>query len=202
MVPSASHNPDTLYQGAHMTKPTAGNASFLPLPTERFDIPQQWQGKQTLLIPASPKWVELDFAAVIASQSKLKHLFGPTDSWPPEDLDIESDRLDLVWHEQEFHARQSFAYHLLNHDASRCLGCLYIYPTASPNHDAEAYLWTHLDLSATEANLIESEVIDWITLHWPFTAIAWPGRSIPFNEWEDAAIPNYYATFRMLRVSP
>lgn len=112
------------------------------------------------------------------------------------------DRADLVWHKQDFHQRKSFAYHLLNHEASQCLGCLYIYPTASRDHDAEAYLWTHIDLNTTRANLIKNEVIDWITHQWPLAAIAWPGRSIPFAEWEEAALPNYYACYRTVRTPP
>ena len=142
-----------------MTVSTACDTGFLPLPTDGFRVPQHWRDEHTLLMPAAPQWVELDFAAVIASRRKLKHLFGPTDSWPPDDLDLAVDHADLAWHEQEFQARQSFAYHLLNHGASKCLGCLYIYPTVGRGHDAEAYPWTHIDLDAGRANLIESEVV-------------------------------------------
>lgn len=185
-----------------MTALTARDTGFLPLPTDGFRVPQRWRGEHILLVPATPRWVELDFAAVIASRRKLKHLFGPSDSWPPDDLDAAADHADLAWHEHEFRTRQSFAYHLLNHGASECLGCLYIYPTASRDHDAEAYLWTHIDLETARANLIENEVIDWVTHEWPFAAIAWPGRFIPFADWEDAAIPNYYARYRNAGTEP
>lgn len=184
-----------------MTRLAARQKGFLPLPVDQFIIPRRWEGQYSLLIPAGPEWVELDFAAVVASRRKLKNLFGPNDGWPPEDLDREADRSDLQWHDEEFQRRQSFAYHLLNHEASQCLGCLYIYPTASWSHDAEAYLWTHIDLNKTRRHLIETEVIDWVSHQWPFANVAWPGRFIPFPEWENAAIANYYACYRTARSS-
>jgi hypothetical protein len=181
-----------------MTVPALRNEGFLPLPLNGFPVPATWRGEQVLLVPASPEWVGLDCAAVIESRSKLKHIFGPQDSWPPADLNREMDEADLAWHALEFSNRSSFAYHLLSHDRQQCLGCLYLYPTASRNHDAEAYLWTHIRLNASQATLIEDEVIDWVTRDWPFRAVAWPGRLIPFEQWEEADIPNYYASTRMV----
>lgn len=177
----------------------ARKEGFRALPVQGFTVPSQWQGQQVLLVPASPEWVELDFKAVIESRSKLKHLFGPGDTWPPDNLDISMNSADLAWHAREFESRRSFAYHLLSHDKQNCLGCLYIYPTASTQHQAEAYLWTHINLSTERARLIEDEIISWTTRHWPIEAIAWPGRLIPFSRWEQAAIPNYYATKRMVQ---
>jgi len=185
-----------------MTALTACDTDFPPLPTEGFSIPPRWEGEHIMLVSAAPQWVEMDFAAVIASRKKLKHLFGPTDSWPPEGLDITANYADLAWHEKEFQARRSFAYHLLNHEANQCLGCLYIYPTASRDHDAEAYLWSHIELDTPLANLIESEVIDWVIHEWPFFKIAWPGRFIPFSVWVKAEVPNYYACCRDMGTSP
>ena len=110
---------------------------------------------------------------------------------------IEEDRADLAWHKREFDAKSSFAYHLLDHDASECLGCLYLYPTAAQEHDAEAYLWVHTRLAQVQATFIENEVIEWVRQCWPFSAVAWPGRFIPFTDWEVTARPNYYASNRV-----
>lgn len=179
-----------------MTHLAAREKGFRPLPTEHFTVPESWVGIHVLLIPAGPQWAKLDFAAVSASRPRIKHLFGPYDDWPPENLDLASNQSDLEWHAREFQKRQSFAYHLFDHDITKCLGCLYIYPTASRDHDAEAYLWTHIDLNAVWSELIEDEVIHWVTHHWPFPALAWPGRFIPFDEWREAQLPNYYACYR------
>ncbi|MCM0612953.1 hypothetical protein KFJ24_10770 [Marinobacter sediminum] len=181
-----------------MTALALRDEGFRPLPINDFPVPAMWRGEWALLVPAAPEWVELDYAAVIESRSKLKHIFGPRDDWPPDDLDADMDEADLAWHAREFSSRSSFAYHLLSHDRQRCLGCLYLYPTASRNHDAEAYLWTHIGLTASQANLIEDEVIGWVSRDWPFRSVAWPGRFIPFTQWEKADIPNYYASIRMI----
>lgn len=172
------------------------NTGFRPLPVAGFNVPREWVADQVLLVAASPKWVDLDFAAVVASRYRIKRLFGPSDDWPPNDLDKLEDRDDLEWHAREFELGRSFAYHLLSQDRRRCLGCLYIYPTASHCHDAEAYLWTHARLERRQAAMIEDNVIDWVTHDWPFEAVAWPGRFIPFTRWVRAAIPNYYAHAR------
>jgi hypothetical protein len=170
---------------------------FRPLPIGDFNVPVRWQGEQVLLVPASPEWVELDYKAVMESRGKLRHLFGPTDTWPPGDLNLRMDEADLAWHAREFESQRSFAYHMLSHDQQQCLGCLYLYPSASKQHDAEAYLWTHINLSAERARLAEEEVIDWVTRHWPFKTVAWPGRFIPFGQWDGARTPNYYAIMRI-----
>ncbi|WP_339842594.1 hypothetical protein [uncultured Halopseudomonas sp.] len=158
-----------------------------------FQAPAQWSGRQCILVPAAPDLVALDYAAVMASREQLQGLFGAGDAWPPADLTQADDGLDLAWHEREFVQGQSFAYSLLSNDRQRCLGCLYLYPTASPAHDAEAYLWA----AATEPEPVRAavmqEVMQWLENDWPFTALAWPGRMIAFSDWPHA---NYYAVRR------
>ncbi|WP_372958211.1 hypothetical protein [Marinobacter sp.] len=180
-----------------MTMTKLYDKRFHPLPVTNFPVPAQWSGKHVLLVPAGREWVSVDYPAVMESRSKLKHLFGPRDQWPPDDLTREMDEADLAWHAREFASRRSFAYHLLSHDQQRCLGCLYLYPTASREHDAEAYLWTHIGLNASQATLIEDEVIHWVSRDWPLRSVAWPGRFIPFNQWDESGLPNYYASTRM-----
>ena len=169
---------------------------FQPLLAQGFSVPKSWEGTYARLIPAGPEWTDLDFEAVVASRSKLKHLFGPEDDWPPGDLSRSMDEADLAWHANEFELGKSFAYHLLDTDQRECLGCLYIYPTASMGHDAEAYLWTHLNLDKKVAERIEHEIIDWLDLAWPFESIAWPGRFISFESWAAAGLKNYYRCTR------
>lgn len=171
-------------------------SGFLPLQLGDFTPPTRWYGRQLMLVSAGPEWVAQDYAAVMASRRHIKHLFGPRDSWPPDDLSIEDNLADLEWHRQEFSALRSFAYHLLDPEGLACLGCLYLYPTASDAHDAEAYLWTHVSLPREQAAQMEDEVIAWINGSWPFAAIAWPGRVIAFDAWAAAGLPNYYASTR------
>ncbi|HEY7886006.1 MAG TPA: hypothetical protein VIC08_13770 [Cellvibrionaceae bacterium] len=169
------------------------NGPFKQLSLAGFTAPQSWTGTLFKILPASPEWAELDFQAVWLNRQKLHSFFGEDDCWPPDNLDLEADRADLHWHFQEFQAGRSFAYSLLTLNQKKCLGCLYIYPTASENHDAEAYLWTCTTLTTARKQNVEAEIMAWLQCYWPFSAIAWPGRLIPFACWQ---APNYYALNR------
>jgi hypothetical protein len=144
-------------------------------------------------MPAGPHLGDRDHAAVMASRDALLGLFGPGDPWPPVTLTRAEDEADLAWHEKEFRQGRSFAYSLLDPDLRTCLGCVYLYPTASPDHDAEAYLWTAVTQAEAVRGAVAEEVIDWLETAWPFRALAWPGRVIPFSRW---TFPNYYAEQR------
>jgi hypothetical protein len=161
-----------------------------------LSVPSGWQGNLVRLLPCAPQWVTQDIEAVRVSRDRLRQLFRPDDAWPADDIDEDEDRADLAWHAAEFEARRSFAYHLFDPEGSRCLGCLYLYPTRSEKHDGEAYLWTRTDLPAGQADAIESEVMIWIASVWSFTALAWPGRRIPFDQWDSDQTPNYYVVTR------
>ena len=166
---------------------------FRPLPVEGWSAPAQWRGRHCIAVPAAPHLAALDHAAVMASWKTLEGLFGPGDPWPPSTLTEAEDEADLAWHEQEFRQGRSFAYSLLEGNQRACLGCVYIYPTASPEHDAEAYLWTVVTRAEALRTAVAEEVIQWLEMAWPFRALAWPGRVIPFRHW---TFPNYYAEQR------
>lgn len=170
--------------------------TFKDLALENYSIPKFWSGSNFCLLPAGPEWAQLDFEAVQSSRAQLLHLFGPEDDWPPEDLTLEQDTADLIWHCKEFSSKKSFAFHILNPNRDQCLGCLYLYPTASRAHDVEAYLWARADLNSIQRLRIENEVINWVITQWPFEVVAWPGRFVSFKRWQALAVPNYYAEMR------
>jgi hypothetical protein len=159
-------------------------------------VPSVWRGQLVCLLPCAPQWVTQDIEAVRISRDRLRHLFRPDDNWPGEHLSEDDDSADLAWHAAEFEAGRSFAYHLFDPGLRTCLGCLYLYPTRSPQHDGEAYLWTRSDLPADQATAIESEVMAWVATGWSFSALAWPGRRVPFDQWDGEQAPNYYVATR------
>ncbi|MBS3803685.1 MAG: hypothetical protein KGY54_04000 [Oleiphilaceae bacterium] len=157
-----------------------------------FTVPRRWQGRHVLLIPADPDWASVDYEAVQVSRLALRGFFGPGDPWPPADLTLADNRSDLAWHAREFRLQRSFAYHLMGTGCMSCLGCLYLYPSLSAEHDAEAYLWTRSDLATEPSRAMEAEVVDWVTQVWPFTMLAWPGRNISWAAWPQDNRPSYY----------
>ena len=50
----------------------------------------------------------LDHPAVMGSRERLWGIFGPAWGWPRETMTYEEDRVDLVRHEKEMAAHQSF----------------------------------------------------------------------------------------------
>ena len=82
-----------------------------------------------------------DYDAVMSSLDHLKGIFGPTSSWPNEDLTLEQDLIDLGWHQKEFENKTSFAFTVMNLNESKCLGCIYIDPSEKVGYDARIIFW-------------------------------------------------------------
>jgi len=125
-----------------------------------------------------------DYDAVMTSRTRLWARFGPGWGWPAETLTLEDDLVDLAWHQKEFALRTSFAYTITTLDGARVLGCLYLFPSRRPDHDAEAYYWTRdsADGGIPEDRL-DADFRRWLAASWPFTRVAFPGRDVPWSEW-------------------
>ena len=126
-----------------------------------------------------------DYDAVMSSIDHLKGVFGPSSSWPSADLTIEQDLIDLGWHQKEFQTGSAFAYTVISLDESRCLGCVYVDPSEKAGYDAKVTLWVRQ--SEIRKGLDEklfSAVNTWLSEEWWFTAVAFPGRKMSWQEWE------------------
>lgn len=88
----------------------------------------------------------LDYPAVMGSRERLWGIFGPAWSWPRETMTYEEDRLDLLRHEKEIAAHQSFNYALLDDEETAILGCVYIDPPERTGSDGEVAWWVVDDL--------------------------------------------------------
>jgi len=66
--------------------------------------------------------------------------FGHAWGWPPAELTLEQDLIDLGWHQKECQRRSSFDYAAMSPDETRLLGCVYVDPPESAGHDPMAQL--------------------------------------------------------------
>jgi hypothetical protein len=157
--------------------------TFVP---KEFQVPATLETSEFRLRMLSVNDVVKDFDAVMTSVDHCKTIWGG--KWP-EGLTLEQNLIDLGWHQKEFQTRRSFAYTVVQPDESRVLGCVYILPTRKQGYDAEVYLWARQSelASGFEARL-NGAVNDWISTHWPFDAVAYPGRGIALDEWR--ALPD------------
>lgn len=143
-----------------------------------FKVPEVLETDKFRLRMLTIKDVGKDYDAVISSVDHLKGVLGEYDKkWPPKDLTLEEDLIDLGWHQKEFQNRSSFAYTVMNLDESQCLGCVYIFPSNNPDFDAEIYMWVRKsELEKGLDPILFETVKKWIQEKWPFKSVTYPGR--------------------------
>ncbi len=74
---------------------------------------------------------------------------------------------------------------MVSPDETRVLGCVYIDPSTKVGYAAEITMWVRADEVATGLEQkLESTVRRWLTDAWPFTRVAYPGRDMPWSEWD------------------
>lgn len=163
---------------------TADAQSSHPFISPDFDVPHRLETTDFRLRTLTVNDVVKDYDAVMSSAEHLKTIW-PGSGWP-EGLTLEQNLIDLGWHQKEFQRRRSFAYTVVTLDESRVIGCVYIDPTRKRGYDAEVYLWAREAAvgSSSDARLFET-VHDWLAAEWPFENVAFPGREIDWQSWND-----------------
>lgn len=155
--------------------------SFLP---RDFVVPTLLETEYFRIRPITIHDVIKDFEAVMTSRHHLWNLFGEGWGWPPEDMTLEQNLIDLGWHQKEFQLRSSFDYAVMSLDEKRLLGCVYVDPPSQPEYDAEAFYWIREDALAQGLEEKLGELIRaWLVEIWPFSRVAYPGRDINWKEW-------------------
>jgi len=156
--------------------------TFLP---EGFTVPLGLDAAEFRLRPITARDVVRDYDAVMTNRMHLWSLFGAGWRWPPADLTLEQDRIDLAWHEKQAQRRRSFNYAIVEPVEGRLLGCFYIDPPGKRGFDAEAYYWVRRDgVPPGLEDEIATAVRGWLKEAWPVSQVAFPGRDIPWAEWE------------------
>ena len=156
---------------------------------DNFIVPLELNLPELILRKLTPFYTELDYEAVMSCKKHLRQVFAKEDTWPADNLTLEEDRLDLIWHEDEFSRRSSFTYTVLSPSAERLLGAVYIFPPQLAEYDAEVYLWIREDeLINGFDKLLYRATKDWLSKSWPFTNPAFPGRDIPWKDWAGKSI--------------
>lgn len=128
--------------------------------------------------------VVIDYPAVMNSRERLWEIFGPAWSWPSESMTYEEDRVDLLRHEKEIAAHQSFNYALLDERGTALLGCVYVDPPERAGADGEVAWWVVDELVGSDAERAIDELVpQWIAADWPFQQPRCLGRDISWQEW-------------------
>ena len=150
-----------------------------------FEVPVLVETESFKLVPLGPDVVDQDYQAYMSSISHLQATFTRSTDWPREDIDHEAAMEDMLAEQARFNERQSFAYAVLTPDGTRERGCIYIRPSSKSAFDAEVLMWvTQLEFNAGFDADLYAWVQTWISTSWPFMDVAYPGRSIDWNEWD------------------
>ena len=153
-----------------------------------YVIPELLETDRFRLRMLTVKDVKLDYDAVMTSIEHLQKTkpFGPNHKWPAKDLSFEQDLIDLGWHQKEFQKKSSFAFTVMSLDETECLGCLYIYPSDNPNYDVIIIMWVRQsEIPNGLDKILFSNVKKWIQEKWPFKKVAYPGREVNWDKFED-----------------
>ena len=146
-------------------------SGFVP---EDFDVPLRLDGPGFTLVPLGPQHNERDHAAWMSSVEHIRSTPGFADGDWPSPMSLEENRVDLEMHARHFAERRGFTYSVLD-GADDVVGCVYIYPTDHPEHDADVRSWVR----ATRAELDRSlwaEVSAWLATDWPFVSVDYAAR--------------------------
>ena len=141
-------------------------ASFVP---EHFEAPTSLATERFVLEPLGPQHNESDHAAWTSSITHIRATAGFRDgSWPPvEGMSLEDNRTDLERHAADFEERRGFTFTVLDPDSAEVIGCVYLYPSASPEHDVDVQSWVRADRAGLDQPLADA-VARWLETDWPW----------------------------------
>lgn len=153
-----------------------------------FALPKLVEEPGFRLVPLGPALTEIDYRAYMSSIAHLQATFTRSIGWPHEGLTLNDAVADMETEAGRFARRESFAYAVLTPDGTRERGCVYVYPSKVPGHDAQVVMWvTAAEYEAGFDAELYAWTKEWLARDWPFKNVAYPGRSIAWDDW-DAAV--------------
>ena len=141
-----------------------------------FVVPLVLATEQFRLEPLVPQHNDSDYAAWSSSVEHIRTTPGwETNSWP-DDRGEEDNLRDLQSHADDFANRTGFTYTVLDPDTGEVIGCVYIYPDKSGEHDARVSSWVRASRPELDVELWRA-VTNWLSDYWPFEHVAYAERT-------------------------
>ena len=140
--------------------------SFVPA---GFEPPRSLVTDDFRLLPLGPQHNESDLAAWSSSIEHIRATKGyPDGSWPPaHGMSPEANLADLTRHAADFEAGKGFTFTVLDPSSGDVIGCVYLYPTRSPEHDVQVQSWVTAERAELDEPLAEA-VAEWLAAEWPW----------------------------------
>lgn len=137
-----------------------------PFVPDSFAAPSQHAGPGFRFEPLGPEHNERDYEAWTSSVEHIRATPGFEDWGWPVPMTLDENLADLVGHAADFANRTGFTYSIL--DGDEVIGCVYIYPSRDPDHDAAVRSWVRESRSEMD-RMIWEEVSQWLATAWPFS---------------------------------
>jgi hypothetical protein len=144
-----------------------------PFVPESFEVPPRYEAGGFRLEPLGPEHNERDHEAWMSS---IEHIHGTPgmESWEwPQPMTLAENLADMEMHAGEFVERSSFTYSILAGD--EVIGCVYIYPDKSNEHDAVVRSWVR-ESRAEMDPVVWSALSEWLEESWPFQSFVYAPR--------------------------
>ena len=140
-----------------------------PFVPDGFDPPTRLVAEHFRLEPLGPQHNASDLAAWTSSIDHIRSTPGYADgSWPPaQGMTPERNLADLTRHAADFESRKGFTFTVLDPTTGEVIGCVYVYPTTSPDHDVQVQSWVRADVAELDVPLADA-VADWLAADWPW----------------------------------
>lgn len=148
---------------------------FVPID---FDPPTSLVTDRFWLEPLGPQHNDADHAAWTSSIEHIRATPGyPDGNWPPPTgMSLEANLTDLRRHAADFAAGRGFTFTVLDPgDGDVVIGCVYLYPTTSTDHDVTVQSWVRAESAALDVPLADA-VAAWLSAEWPWERVDRCGR--------------------------
>jgi hypothetical protein len=147
-----------------------------PFVPAEFVVPLALVTEQFRLEPLGPQHNDSDYEAWSSSVEHIRMTPGwEASSWP-DDRSLVDNLRDLQRHAGDFENRAGFTYTVLDPATDDVIGCVYIYPDASEQHDARVLSWVRASRGELDIQLWRA-VSDWLADEWPFERVAYAERA-------------------------
>lgn len=156
-----------------------------PLVAPDFRVPVETTGPGFRLVPLGPALVKIDYDAYMSSIEHLQKTFTRSTAWPYPGITDAEAMTDMETEQARFSERKSFAYAVLTPDRKRERGCVYVQPSPVPGYGAVVRMWvTKAEYDAGFDAELQAWVMQWMAKEWPFAQVAYPGRTISWEQWD------------------
>jgi RimJ/RimL family protein N-acetyltransferase len=146
-----------------------------PFVPSEFVPPSTLETEQFRLEPLGPQHNERDYDAWSSSVEHIRATPGWEKSSWPDDRGLPENLRDLQRHADDFEHRTGFTYTVLDPVTGDVIGCVYIYPDKSGQHDAKVLSWVRASCAELDIPLWRA-VSDWLEAGWPFERPAYAER--------------------------